>query len=145
MSARPESKKSRLLQWLDPAASPVDESRFSELRTRLHPISESYLRKLLRESGVPLAPLVEGVSLSSFEGLERTLLALSDVYGCGEHGARRLVIEAKNHLRWSESRAADEVHRAQKREMLLWVLTWLENPMAFPVWLRLRKRCAPSL
>jgi len=118
----------------------VDEARFRSLKAGLEPVSDSYLRKLLRESGVPLAPMVEGVSISSFETLERTLLVLADVYAAGTRDARTLVIEAKDRLRWSEKRAADEDHREEKREMLLWVMTWLENPVAFSVWLRLRKR-----
>ena len=145
MPPRPESKKARLRKWLDPPPPLIDETRFADLKTRLDPISESYLRTLLRDSGVPLAPIVEGVSMSSFNSLERTLVALTEAYENGAREARRLVIEAKVRIRWSASRTSEEERRAEKEEMLLWVLTWLENPGAFPVWLRLRKRCAPSL
>jgi hypothetical protein len=145
-AARPprrESKKARLKLLIEAAPRDrIDEPRFQDLRAQLQPISEEYLRKLLRESGVPLAPLVEGVSLSSFDALEHTLLALSDCYASGAGQARQLVIRAKDRLRWSEARARDEHQRAEKREMLLWVLTWLGNPPAFPLWLRLRKRAA---
>ncbi len=106
-----------------------------ELRDRLAPVSESYLRRLLRESGVPLDPLVEGVRQSSFEDLERTLLALAE---CDRAAARRLIIEAKDHARLAMRRMEGEA-RAAKEEMILWMLTWLENPDAFLVWLRLRK------
>jgi hypothetical protein len=136
-----ESRKARLKQLIEARpCEAIDESRFQDLRAQLQPISEEYLRKLLRESGVPLVPLVEGVSVSSFEALERTLLGLAGSYASGATHARRLVIQAKDRVRWAESRAAGEEHRAEKREMLLWVLTWLENPAAFPLWLRLRKR-----
>jgi hypothetical protein len=140
MSPSRDSKKARLLRRLEAAPSTViDEPEFRELKSQLEPISESYLRKLLRESGAPLSPLVEGVSLASFDTLERTLQALAGAYANGAVHARALVIDSKVRLRWAESRAPDEAHRAEKREMLLWVLTWLENPVAFPVWLRLRK------
>jgi hypothetical protein len=145
VSPRPESKKARLRHWLDTASGLVDEARFAELKARLDPITDSYLRHLLRESGVPLSALVEGVSVSSFESLERTLLALAGAYETRPREARSVVIEAKVRLRWSASRVAADDRRAEKQEMLLWVLTWLENPGAFPVWLRLRKRCALSL
>lgn len=140
MPPRPDSKKARLRQALEAEPSKlIDEARFNELKCVLDPISESYLRALLRDSGAPLSPLVEGVSLSSCEALERTLLRLSDAYANGAKQARSLVIDAKVRLRWAESRAPNEERRAEKREMLLWVLTWLENPAAFPVWVRLRK------
>jgi hypothetical protein len=139
MSPRRDSKKAGLSALLG-SGGLVDGTRFRELKSALEPVSESYLRKLLRDSGVPLAPEVEGVSASSFESLERTLLALAEAYGGGAREVRKLVIEAKNHLRWAERKASDESRRAERREMLLWVMTWLENPSAFPVWLPLRKR-----
>ncbi len=111
-----------------------------ELRALLAPVSQSYLRRLLRESGVPLDPLVEGVRQTSFEELERTLLALGE---CDRAAARRLIIEAKDHARLAMRRMEGEA-RAAKEEMILWMLTWLENPDAFPVWLRLRKTALAS-
>jgi hypothetical protein len=101
-------------------------------------VSESYLRRLVRECGIPLDPLVEGVRQSSFGELERTLLALAAV---DRAAARRLVIEAKDHARLASRRLAGSA-RADREEMILWMLTWLENPDAFPVWLRLRKKAA---
>jgi len=49
---------------------------------------------------------------------------------------RRAVITAKDHARLA---ARKEEKRAAKEEMILWMLTWLENPGLFPDWLRLRK------
>jgi hypothetical protein len=144
MSPRRESRKARLSALLE-AGGIVDEARFQQLKALLDPVSESYLRKLLRDSGAPLSPMVEGVSIATFEALERTLLTLSDVYGSGRREARRLVVEAKDRLRWAESRASDESRREDRREMLLWVMTWLENPAAFPLWLGLRKRVKVGL
>jgi len=95
---------------------------------------------LLRESGVPLAPLVEGVRQETFDALESSLLNLLAEYERGDAAAktsvRRSVIEAKDHARWA-ARILDK--RAEKQEMALWILTWLENPPLFPQWVRLRR------
>lgn len=141
MPSRSESRKSRLRQYLaekQPAC--VDEGLVSELSLLLAPVSESYLRGLLRESGVRLAPMVEGVNLHSLDDLERTLLVLAEEYANGRKEARAAVIESKDRVRWAAARAADPEKRVEKAEMLLWIMTWLENPVAFPVWARLRRR-----
>ncbi len=115
----------------------VGDAEFADLSRALAPVSETYLRKLLRESGVPLAPTVEGVRQSSFEELERCLTALSAEYIAGDaaHRAsiRRLVIAAKDHARWAARNAPE------KQEMVLWMLTWLENPPVFPDWVKIRR------
>ena len=64
----------------------------------MDPISDGYLRRLLRASGTALHPLVEGVRQEDFAGLERTLLAL---LGEERRAARTLIIEAKQHARWA--------------------------------------------
>lgn len=128
----------------------VSEAEQAELRARLAPISDSYLRRLLRASGAPLAPLVAGVRQNSLEELERSLLEIGEEYAraleAGDAArcrqCRRLVIEAKDHARWALRRG-----HAEKEEMILWMLTWLENPGVFPVWVGLRKTarsCAAS-
>jgi len=58
----------------------VTEAEQAELRARLAPISDSYLRRLLRATGWPLAPLVGGVCQESLEELERSLRELGEVY-----------------------------------------------------------------
>lgn len=98
---------------------------------------------------MPLDPLVEGVCQDAFPALERTLLALAEQYrravetGERERAAacRRLAIVAKDHARWvlRNPRSSAE-KKAQKQEMLLWLMTWLENPAVFPAWVRLRKQ-----
>jgi hypothetical protein len=110
----------------------VEPRHLEELRKVLGPVSDSYLRRLLRESGAALHPLVEGVRQSGFEELERTLLALLE---CDRTAARRLVIEAKDHAKLALRREPDPA----REEMILWMLTWLENPEAFPIWVRLKK------
>jgi hypothetical protein len=110
----------------------VDEAEWIELQAVLAPVSENYLRRLLRESGVELSPMVAGVRQGSLEELEASLAALLHEYEGGDArrraAVRKLVITAKDHARW-----------AKKGEMTLWLTTWLENPGLFPEWVRLRK------
>ena len=135
----PESGLNWRLGW--PGESDVSlGSEFQELRRVLAPVSESYLRKLLRESGFPLAPLVEGVRQATLDELETSLLRLLEEYhraGPDRRTAvRRLVITAKDHARWAARR---EEQKSTKQEMILWMTTWLENPPVFREWLILRK------
>jgi hypothetical protein len=135
-------KRAELAAWIERRRGlPVGEAEFDELRRDLAPVSENYLRKLLRESGAPLSPVVEGVRQSTFDELERSLAALTAEYARRDaqhrQAVRQLVITAKDHARWSAGR--DE-KRAEKEEMTLWMLTWLENPPLFADWVRLRKK-----
>lgn len=100
---------------------------------------------MLRESGVPLAPMVEGVRQDSLEALDRTLLNLLDEYETArqardrqrERDIRRLVILAKDHAKMAARRGEGGAGR-DKAEMVLRMLTWLENPGVFRQWIRLR-------
>ena len=134
-------KRTDLARWLErehPAR--IGEREWAMLHVELAPVSGSYLRRLLRASGVPLAPFVEGVRQENFEALESSLLNLLAEYERGDRAAqisaRRLVIEAKDHARWA---ARKSEKRGDKEEMALWMLTWLENPPLFPQWVRLRR------
>jgi hypothetical protein len=136
------SEKRRLLeeylQQRRPGRLGLEE--WNQLKVRLGPISDHHLRRLLRESQAPLAPLVEGVVQSDLAELERTLLALQEEYVCGqERAARALVLEAKQHARWALRRDPAE-RKAVREEMILWMQTWLENPPLFAEWLKLRKK-----
>ncbi len=129
------------------AATPVSEEEFQELLATFAPVSETSLRRALRESGLPLAPLVEGVRQDNFAELERTLLAVLGEYQAAGGRERRMlcrraVIRAKDHARLALKRLSGE-RRAAKEEMILWMLEWLENPGLFPQWLALRKRRFP--
>jgi hypothetical protein len=132
----PGTKRAKLAGLLQNIAL-VGPPEFQRLAEALHPISESYLRKLLRESGVPLAPLVNGVRQSTIHELEETLLALVAEYQSGNamhrQAVRKLVITAKDHAKWT-----------RKDEHLIWLTTWLENPPLFPSWAHMRKRVAPD-
>lgn len=98
-------------------------------------------RDLLRESGAPLDAMVEGVRQEDFTALERTLLALAGVYAgadlAGRRRCRQVVIAAKDHAKLA---ARKPELAEQKQEMVLWMLTWLENPGVFEDWVELRKR-----
>ena len=143
MALRSETKAGRLRAWLS-AHRPerIGKAEFAALGEALAPVSERYLRALLRGAGVPLEPLVEGVSQGSLPELERTLLALADEYEAGERkAARAAVLAAKDHARFALGRlSAAEERGIVKREMLLWLSTWLENPPLFRDWVDLRKR-----
>jgi hypothetical protein len=127
----------------------IGEAQFGELRARFAPVSERNLRNLLRHSGIPLSPLVEGVRQESLDELARTLLSVLGEYEAAQlrndkaraRQCRALVIAAKDHARLA-LRKADPERRELKQEMILWMLTWLENPGLFPRWLELRKMAA---
>lgn len=132
------SKKQRLLQLLTPPPSePISESRAAELAQALAPISASYLRRLLRESGAPLAPTVEGVVQDTFDNLARTLCALSTAYEHSPQHARALVLEAKAHAKLA---MASDPHPAERQHKIDWMIRWLENPPVFPLWVQLQQR-----
>jgi len=139
--AKARTKRADLQRWLEqqrPAR--IGEMEWAMLHVDLAPISGSHLRRLLRESGVLLSPLVEGVRQESFDALENSLLSFLWEYEkadvAGRTSVRRAVIEAKEHARWA---ARNPEKRAEKEEMALWMLTWLENPPLFPQWVRLRR------
>jgi hypothetical protein len=129
----PGTKRAKLTEWIAQyEPSIIGPQEFEQLELELSPISTSYLRQLLRESGVQLAPLIEGVRQSNLGTLELSLLALLAEYEAGDavhqQAVRKLVIMAKDHAKWTG-----------KREHVLWLTTWLENPPLFPAWARLRK------
>lgn len=157
MGSGGSSKRRLLEQYLAEARiTRIGEPEWDELRRRLAPVSERYLRELVRASGLPLHPLVEGVRQDSLAELERTLTALAAEYaqaldrGDRERAARcrRLVLSTKEHTRLAlrHPRLSQE-KKAEKQEILLWLTVWLENPRIFPEWAALRKRliCAPDL
>lgn len=145
-----EGKRAKLTAALDRTRPQrIGAAEWNALASELAPISERYLRELLRECGMPLDPLIEGVRQDSFDNLERTLLQLEREYtpgdGAMQRACRDLVIAAKDHARFNSRRLpAGDGRRADKEEMLLWMLTWLENPPAFPLWLELRKKQRPG-
>jgi len=135
-------KSAELAIWLEqhrPAR--IGEAEFAQLFTALAPVSESYLRKLVRECGVPLDAMVEGVRQATFDDLEASLLKLLEEYEQSDvarrMAVRRLVITAKDHAKLAAR--IPEKH-ADKEEMVLWLTTWLENPPVFAEWVAMRKK-----
>lgn len=132
----PSTKRAKLTDWMErQQPSFIGLKEFEQLAEELRPISETYLRKLLRDSTIPLASMVEGVRQSNMGELELSLLALLAEYEAGDatqrRAVRKLVITAKDHAKWTH-----------KEENLLWLTTWLENPPLFPAWARLRRAAA---
>lgn len=149
MSEPRQSIKSRLEEYLRRKdLTVINESEWEAIQAEFGDASPGYLRRLLRDAEVELAPLVEGVRQESMEALERTLLALLEEYDAAreagdrerQKSCRALVIEAKDHARWAAQRAREAENRASKQEMAEWLLVWLEDPDAFPPWVRLRKK-----
>jgi hypothetical protein len=148
-NSRP-TRKSKAAEWLKNQNEPrVDEALSARLAEVFPGASADTLRAVVLESGLPLAPMVEGVRQDSFEHLEATLLALAGEYSAGDllrqKAVRGLVKLARQHAEWaSRNRKLGEERRAQKLEMELWIRTWLENPPLFADWVALRKRaCHP--
>ena len=140
------SKQAKLETWLrQRAPTQVELMDFDELLRLLAPITESSLRHRLRATGANLHPLVAGVDQDTLTALRDSLLALAGWYEQGTAETRRLtrqiVITAKDHAKLAarNQRAAPE-KRALKTEMIVWMLTWLENPSIFPLWAQLREK-----
>ncbi len=141
---RHKGKAAELARWLDehqPAR--IGEPEFALLRDALAPISERYLRKLLRTCGTPLDIMVEGVRQGTLDELEASLAGLLAEYAQGDAprrlDVRKLVIRALDHARLA---ARIPAKHDEKQEMVLWLTTWLENPPVFGEWVRIRRRGA---
>jgi hypothetical protein len=146
VASRGENKAALLRTWLEEhSPERIAHAELESIRVALGNVSDGYLRRLLRGCKVPLHPLIEGVAQESLDSLACTLLALQAEYEAADLPARRrvrdLVIEAKQHCGWALRRLSEQDARwRDKREALLWMQTWLENPTAFDQWLALRRR-----
>lgn len=139
------SKKQRVREYLAmrrPAV--ITGAVWEELLRVAGPVSESYLREVLRGTGLPFEQPWAGVRQGSFKELEQSLLELRRVYAEALAGGRRdlarycrrQVIAAKDHARFA---ARKPEKRAQKEEMVEWMLVWLGDPEVFPAWSAIRK------
>src|SRR4051794_18720865 len=115
---------------------------------RLAPVSESYLRDLLRATGLPFEQPWAGIRQHDFEELEESLRSMLAVYTqATETGdkdraryCRRQVIAAKDRARFLAHNArTSAAKKQQKEEMAEWMVVWLENPEVFPAWGTARK------
>lgn len=149
-SGASKSAKRRLADYLAEAApAEITEAVWLDLLARLAPVSESYLRDLLRATGLPFAQPYAGVRQHTFEELEQSLRELGAVYSAAlaagdrerARYCRRQVIAAKDRAKFlaASSRQPDD-KRAQKRQMADWMLVWLESPGLFPAWVEARKK-----
>jgi hypothetical protein len=143
------SIKQQLRAWLD-AEQPAEITEYvwNTLRAHLAPVSESYLRDLLRATGLPFHQPWAGIRQHTFEELEESLRAVLEVYrdavakGDRERAryCRRQVIAAKDRAKFLAAR------KPEKSEMAEWMLVWLENPEFFPAWVNARKKAVnPSV
>lgn len=149
---RKPTKRSELDAWIAAhGISAVADAELAALSQALQPISASHLRRLLRDSGVALAPWIEGVLQGSLDELETSLTRLhveqKKALAAGDRErarkCRQCVIEAKDHARLSLRRLEGE-RRRDREEMIQWMLVWLENSAIFLQWLRLRRRTVPA-
>ena len=150
-----KSVKQRLREYLagaQPAA--ITEAVWRELLERLAPVSESYLRELLRETVLPFEQPYAGIRHHTFEELEQSLREMLPVYtdalAAGDRQraryCRRQVIGAKDRARFlARDRRTPPERKARKEEMAQWMLVWLENPEVFPAWVEARKRVDAGL
>ena len=136
-----------LLEAEAPAA--IDEALWHDLLRRLAPVSESYLRELLLQTGLPVEPPYAGIRQHTFEELEHSLGEMLRVYREATAGGnrerarycRRLVIGAKDRAKFlARNPGTEAAKQAEKQEMAQWMLVWLENPEVFPAWLEVRKQ-----
>jgi hypothetical protein len=145
-----KSVKQQLRDYLavnQPAA--ITEGVWQALLLRLAPVSESYLRDLLRDTGLPFDQPYAGIRQHTFEELERSLRTMLQVYSdslaAGERDraryCRRQVIAAKDRAKFlAVTPRSTPEKRTQKEEMAQWMLVWLENPEVFPAWVDARKK-----
>jgi hypothetical protein len=145
-----KSIKSQLREYLASRRPPaITEEVWRDLLRELAPVSESYLRELLRAMDVPVNQPYAGIRQHTYEELEQSLNEMWQVFagaltaGDRERAryCRRQVIAAKDRARFVAAgpRTTPE-KKAQKEEMIQWMLVWLENPEVFPAWLEARKR-----
>jgi hypothetical protein len=131
-----------LREWIaaeHPAS--ITEAVWRDLLVRLAPVSESYLRDLLRDTGLPFEQPCAGIRQHTFEELEDSLRDMLRVYeeananGDRERAryCRRQVIAAKDRAKFAAKK------KPEKGEMVEWMMVWLENPEVFPAWVAVRK------
>jgi hypothetical protein len=146
----PKSRKQALREHLaERQIALLGETEWRELLRTLAPISESYLRELLRATGLPFAQPYAGIHQKSFAELEHSLTGMLAAYkGAAAAGdrvlaryCRRQVVAAKDRARFiAHNPKTSPDKQAEKNEMIQWMLVWLENPEVFPAWVEIRKR-----
>jgi len=127
----------------------ITEAVWLEARAHLAPVSGSYLRDLLQTTGIPVDQPWAGIRQHTFEELESSLREMLEVYRASQTAgdrerarhARRQVIAAKDRAKFAaRNPRSNREKRAQKEEMVQWMLVWLENAEVFPAWVEARRR-----
>ena len=125
MPSASKSVKQQLRDYLaanQPAA--ITEAVWQGLLLRLAPVSESYLRDLLRDTGLPFDQPYAGIRQHTFEELEQSLREMLEVYsealaaGDRERAryCRRQVIAAKDRARFLAATRAAPRKSARKKK-----------------------------
>lgn len=145
-----KSIKQQLREYLtEHQVSAISEAVWKDLVERLSPVSESYLRDLLRAEELPFEQPYAGVRQHTLEELEASLLEMHQVYteaaAAGDRDraryCRRQVIAAKDRAKFmARNPRTPEDKRALKDEMVEWMMVWLENPEVFPAWVEAKKK-----
>ena len=150
MAPRNKAIKQQVREYLAaerPAA--ITGQVWEDLLMRLAPVSESYLRDLLRETGLPFEQPWAGIRQHTFEELEQSLREMLGAYEAAKHSGdrdrarycRRQVIAAKDRAGFlAQSPKTTVEKKALKEEMAAWMLVWLETPEVFPAWVEARKK-----
>ena len=149
MASRNKSIKKLLVEYLEEKRPPaITEAVWHELQERLAPVSEGYLRELLRDAGLEIEPPFDGVRQHTLEELEHSLRSLLAIYSHAKESGdrerasycRRQVIGARDRAKFLAANAGTTPdRRALKMEMAEWMMVWLENPEVFPAWVEARK------
>jgi len=149
-----KSVRQRLREYLAAAQPPaITEGVWFDLLRHLAPVSESYLRELIRGTELSFEQPFAGIRQHTLDELEQSLLEMLQVYsvavatGNRERAryCRRQVIGAKDRARFLANNAGTPAEKRQlKEEMVQWLLVWLENPEVFPSWAEARKQVLAS-
>lgn len=152
MPSENKSVKQQLRDYLaEQQPAVITEAIWVQLMMRLAPVSESYLRDLLRATGLPFDQPYAGIRQHDFEELEQSLCDMLRVYtdslSTGNRDraryCRRQVIAAKDRAKFlAVTPRSTPEKRTAKEEMVQWMLVWLENPEVFPAWVDARKKAA---
>jgi hypothetical protein len=145
-----KSVKQRLREYLASEHPPaITRAVWEDLLMQLAPVSDSYLRDLLRQTGLPFEQPYAGVRQHTFHELEESLKEIGTVYASATSSGdrerarycRRQVIAAKDRAKFlAQNPGTPEAKQAEKQEMAQWMLVWLENPEVFPAWVEARIR-----
>lgn len=147
------SKKGAVLQYVSNLGWPrIERAEWIQLRAQFPQVSESTIRGALGELALTVAQPFAGVGTKTLEELEASLIAMAEAYATAPAECRAVVIAAKDRARFASlnGNAAPE-KRAQKGEMVEWMLIWLGDPAMFEPWAYLRKSkingtgCGPAL